>query len=276
MGVDRRSVILGGLGGALGCATSSEAAVRSFSDHIAALSPAFEVRLPEGEGPFPVVLQFHGCGGVKKLQGRWADVVTEAGWAAVIVDSYAHRGISYVEALTQVCPGLRLWGRERAGDVFAAVAWAKEQAWADASRIVLAGWSHGGWTVLDALALHPGDQVQRAAKLSGLPEEPLAGVVGAFVVYPYAGVGSVAAEQGLRLDVGTRAIVGSRDVIVGSKALRKRLEAMRTPGAPVDVVWFEGATHAFDEPEARDMRVAFSPELTARAHRMLREYLHAR
>ena len=49
--------------------------------------------MPEGEGPFPVVIQMHGCGGKKNLQERWAEVA-KAGWAVIVVDSYAHRKIS--------------------------------------------------------------------------------------------------------------------------------------------------------------------------------------
>lgn len=40
---------------------------------------------------FPIVLQFHGCGGKKNLQARWAAVAKSAGWAVLVVDSYGHR-----------------------------------------------------------------------------------------------------------------------------------------------------------------------------------------
>jgi dienelactone hydrolase len=48
---------------------------------IDALLVGSELYMPEGEGPFPVVLQFHGCGGMKNLQARWADTARAAGWA---------------------------------------------------------------------------------------------------------------------------------------------------------------------------------------------------
>src|SRR5262249_37198936 len=103
---------------------------RPFAAFTERLMASAEVIRPEGEGPFPIVLQFHGCGGIPSSQAQYAEVARDAGWATVIVDSYAPRRISRGEA-TLVCHGFELWGRERAGDVYAAMAWAREQPWAD-------------------------------------------------------------------------------------------------------------------------------------------------
>lgn len=228
---------------------------------------------PQGDGPFPAVVQLHGCGGRKPLQDRWAEVVRDAGWAAVIVDSYAHRRISDREAYATVCTGLRFRGAERAGDLFAAMEWVREQAWADASQIVVAGWSHGGWTALDAMAMEPGAEAQRLTGLTGLPEEPLAGLAGAFLVYPYASPPSLARLRGLRVEAAPFAIVGGSDVIVGGRGLGRALQRMKTPGEAIDVVVFEKATHAFDELEAKDLRVRYDAGLTKRAQGLLVDYL---
>ena len=37
------------------------------------------------------------------------------------------------------------------------------------------GWSHGGWTIMDALALRPGAEMARATRIDDLPAEPLEG-----------------------------------------------------------------------------------------------------
>ena len=245
----------------------------AFERRIAALMPHADVVKPDGAGPFPVVVQLHGCGGKKTFQQTWAQVARAAGWAVIVLDSYAHRGISRLAAYATVCTGTRLWGRERAGDLFAALEWARRQQWADADRIVAAGWSHGGWTVLDAMAL--GADMAQATKLDGLPAQPLAGVRGAFLVYPYCGPGSIARRRGLRFDAKPLALVGSRDAIVGTKGLRTTLERMPAP-TPIRVEWLEGATHAFDEPEATDPRVRYNPEAVARAHALYQAYLSAR
>jgi dienelactone hydrolase len=254
--------------------TTVHAAARETLDQrIEAILPASDVYRPDGEGPHPVVIQLHGCGGKKDFQARWAEVAQKAGWAVFVVDSYAHRNISTLEAYTTVCTGLQLWGRERAGDFYAAMEWVHRQDWADPGRIAVAGWSHGGWTALDGMCLEPGIEAASATKLAGLPDEPLTGLAGAFLVYPFAGPGSLARSRGLRVDVPVKALVGSQDVIVGSRSLARTLERMPTPKRPVDVVLLEGATHAFDEKEARDLRVRYDPELMTRAHGMYVDFL---
>lgn len=256
--------------------SSSSFSLETLDQRIEALAPSVELFLPEGKGPHPVVIQFHGCGGKKNLQGRWAAVAQAAGWAVVVVDSYAHRRISRLEAYATVCTGLQLWGRERAGDLYAMLAWVRRQAWADADRIALAGWSHGAWTVLDAMALQPGRDAEKETRLTGIPDEPLTGLRGAFILYPWQGIGALAPQRGLRIDVPIQAIVGTADSVVGGKNVARVLTGMKTPGQSIKVELFEGATHAFDEIEAQDWRVKYDPELTARAHGMYAEFLKAR
>jgi dienelactone hydrolase len=261
--------------GALAGTTRDAMARETLDERIAALMPHADIVKPEGPGPFPVVVQMHGCGGKKSFQATWAQQARAAGWAAIVLDSYGHRGISRLEAYATVCTGARLWGRERAGDLYAALAWARRQPWADGNRMVAAGWSHGGWAVLDALALTPGAEMAGATKLDGLPEEPLAGVTGAFLVYPYCGFGCVARRRGLRFDASPLAVLGSKDQIVGTDGLRATLAALPAP-TPLRIAWLEGATHAFDEPDAKDLRVRYDPVLTAHAHALYRGYLGAR
>ena len=248
-------------------------AKETVQQRIDALLVGSELYMPEGEGPFPVVLQFHGCGGMKNLQARWAATAQAAGWAVLVVDSYGHRRIDRLQAYATVCTGLQLWGRERAGDLYAMLEWARSQSWADANRIAVAGWSHGAWTVLDAMALHPGAEAEKVTRLSGLRDEPLDGLVGAFILYPWQGFGALAPSRGLRFDVPIQCIVGTADSVVGGRGVGRTLTSMKTPRTPIKVEMFEGATHAFDEIEAQDWRVKYSPELTARAHGMYADFL---
>ncbi len=248
-------------------------AATPLNQRIAELAPGVELLLPEGEGPFPVAIQMHGCGGKKKLQARWAAVARSAGWAVVVVDSYAHRGISQLAAYATVCTGLQLWGRERAGDLFAMLEWTRRQPWADTRRIVVAGWSHGAWTALDAMSMQPGAAMRKAARMSGIPDEPFAGMIGAFLLYPWQGVGALAPRAGLRIDIPIRAIVGTKDSVVGGRGVIRTLTNMKTPSRPIAVEVFEGATHAFDELEAQDWRNRYDPALTERAHGLYADFL---
>ena len=204
------------------------------------LAPHFGVSRPALEGRVPAVLMLHGCGGLRPFMGDIAAVLTEAGAAAIIVDSYAPRRISRLAAFATVCTGARLQGRERAGDLFAAYAWARRQDFIDPARIAVAGWSHGGWTILDGLALRSGSEMERATGLTGLPEEPLDGLAAAFIVYPYAGVASLAGRRDWRIAPRSVAIVAGRDHVVGVEAPRRALHAQRLRGAPLEIPTFDG------------------------------------
>ncbi|GAM96742.1 Mlr4903 protein [alpha proteobacterium U9-1i] len=247
--------------------------MNAFADTVAqraaALAPHMRVSLPAGDGPFPVVMMFHGCGGPRPMFNEWARALNEAGIAAINVDSYAPRGISRVGALTTVCTGARLRGRERAGDVYATYAWARAQTWANPQRITAAGWSHGGWTILDALALRSGAEMQRATGLSDLPEEPLADLAGAFFVYPYAGPPSLAGRREWRISPRGAAIIGGRDLIAGSDWPTRALERQIARGAIIDITRFDNATHAFDDYGAWHPVVRYDADDTARAHALL-------
>jgi dienelactone hydrolase len=256
--------------GAVMTVLASPAAAETLEERAALLAPHFTLTRPEGEGPFPVVVMLHGCGGPRPFLSEAAEVAVASGAAALIVDSYAPRGISRVSALATVCTGARLRGRERAGDLFAAFAWARKQAWADHDRLAAMGWSHGAWTIMDALALRAGGEMERATRLTSLPAEPLEGLAAAMIVYPYAGVASYAGRRPWRIAAPSTAIVAGRDYIVGTSTPRAALERLRARGARLDIVLFEDATHAFEDPYAQDPRVRFNPEATAREHDMLR------
>ncbi len=243
------------------------AAAETLNQRIALLAPHFTVTRPAGEGPFPVVIMLHGCGGPRPFTGPVTQIAVNAGAAVVNVDSFAPRGIARMAAYATVCTGARLRGRERAGDFYAAVAWVRRQSWANRERLAAIGWSHGGWTIMDGLALRAGAEMARATGLSDLPAEPLEGLARTLIVYPYAGIGSFAGHRPWRINPESVAIVAGRDIIVGPT--RGALGRQRARGAPIEIVVFERATHAFEDAEAQDPRVRFDPAATAREHAML-------
>jgi dienelactone hydrolase len=101
--------------------------------------------LPQGTPPFPAVVVLHGCNGVSQNTRVWARRLASWGYAALIIDSFTPRG------LDQVCDGSRaLPGPERANDVFAAAAYLRARPDIDGKRIGVFGYSHGGWTALNA------------------------------------------------------------------------------------------------------------------------------
>src|SRR5262245_56737940 len=136
----------------LGLAVPAQASAETLQQRVARLEPHFTVTRPEGAARAPVVIMLHGCGGPRPFTEGMARVAAEAGAAVVQVDSFAPRRISRIAAFATVCTGAQLQGRERAGDLYAAIAWVRAQPWADRERIVAMGWSHGGWTIMEALA----------------------------------------------------------------------------------------------------------------------------
>lgn len=250
---------------------SMPAAAETLQDRVELLAPHFSVTRPEGDGPFPVLIMLHGCGGPRQFTDHTAEVATRAGAAVINVDSYRPRRISRVAALATVCTGASLQGRERAGDLYAAMAWARQQRWVDGSRVAAIGWSHGAWTIMDALALRSGAEMRRATGLEDLPDEPLAGLSAALIVYPYTGIGSFAGRRDWRLAPRSTAIIAQHDYIVGQT--RGALERQRLRSPSLDLVLFEGATHAFEDAQASDPRVRYNPAATAREHGMIRDMI---
>lgn len=244
------------------------AAAETLEQRIQALTPHLTVTQPAGEGPFPVVFMLHGCGGPRPFLGEMTDVAVAAGAVVVNINSYGHRRIGQMRAYATVCTGAQLHGRERAGDLYAALAWARRQPWADGQRFAAIGWSHGGWTILDALSLRSGPEMARATGLEGLAQEPLEGLAAAMVVYPYTGLGSLVGRRAWRIAPRATAIIAENDYIVGDA--RRALERQRGRGAPLEIVIFENATHAFEDAQAADLRVRYNAAATKREHDMLR------
>jgi len=249
-----------------------QAFAETLEQRIARLEPFYDVRRPAGSvARTPVVIMLHGCGGPRPFIEEMGDAAAEAGATAILVDSFAPRRISRVAAFATVCTGARLQGRERAGDLYATVAWARQQPWADAGRISVIGWSHGAWTIMDALALRSGEEMRRATGLEDLEGEPLDGLTATMLVYPYTGVGTYTGHREWRLSPRSTAIIAERDYIVGSS--RAALERQRARGTPMEIHLFENATHAFEDQDAEDPRVRYNPAATTREHQMLREMI---
>lgn len=226
-------------------ALAFNSAKRDLGAQAALIAPGVEVFRPEeGAGPFPVIIQFHGCSGFRPgWMKSWAEVATSAGFIAVAVDSNGPRGIDRERALKTVCAGKELIGQERAGDVAAAIEIAKGQEGADASRIVLAGWSHGAWSVMDYLALEGARQAP--ASLKARP--PGARIAGAVLFYPYCGEGAWSRIAAWDQHPPTLMFVAGRDSVVSPEACRAAVKKLRREGVPVDLVDYETADHAFDD-----------------------------
>jgi dienelactone hydrolase len=221
--------------------------------HAARLAPNLEVVRPTGPGPFPVVVQMHGCGGVQPLQARYARAARDAGVAAVIIDSLAPRGIGRREAQLTVCTGARLRGAERAVDMLATLHWLQGQPWADTNQVAAAGWSHGAWAIMEAMVAASPQDVVAPLKLTVL-------------FYPYAGFPARTHTHGWGDNKPKIfACLAGRDAVVGRLAPRRALRRLQADGLDIDILDLPDATHCFDDEYADDPRTCYRPDLASQA-----------
>lgn len=210
------------------------------------LSPHAAFHGPDDEERRPIALLFHGCGGVQPHLADYAARATAAGWRSVIVDSYAPRGWSRAYGLSLVCTGARFWGFERAGDVLATIYGVGQRDDVDASRIVLAGWSHGGWAIMDLMTMALESPAE--ARIGGAGPGLLDGVGGLFLNYPYVGFGTRAAKRDWRHRPKVLGVAARRDHLGAPKLHEAAYARARASGCAVETVVVEG-THAFDQPQ---------------------------
>jgi dienelactone hydrolase len=223
----------------------------------AKLKPYYRTMTPAGAGPFPTALLYSGCDGPRDNVVRWAEMLNAHGWAAIIVDSHTPRGFSGYEVWRLVCAGQLFMGSERAGDVLVSIEDARRMRFVDPDNLVLIGSSHGGWAIMDLLALDPPRRLpfNLAALPADSPPDPLAGVVGAILLYPYCGEANLARPHGWRRPVPALFLLSAHDVIAPSGRCLEIADALKARGLPVETRVFEGATHGFDQQD----RSAFSP-----------------
>lgn len=146
---------------------------------------------PAGRGPFPALVLMHGCGGMFTPSGyitesyrRWAELLSENGYVALLVDSFNPRGHRTICEL-QKRPIRQ--SRERVEDAYATARWLAERAYVAPGKIGLIGWSNGASGALYAMrpasrrepafraavAFYPGCGTLSRAKTPYQPYAPL-------------------------------------------------------------------------------------------------------
>jgi len=208
------------------------------------IEPHITVYKPEGEGPFPTILQFHGCGGIKEQQIFWAEHFKSKGFAVAYVDSYVGRDINRDRALSHVCKGRQLIGGERAGDVLTAIAWAKQQPWADFDNLTLAGWSHGAWSIMDAFTLSTENKLPH--NLNAAPDADLSDVDNLVLFYPYCGIADQSSGSPWEYTPSTIAITAQHDTVVGDNVCDESFSLIKLNAPRFLHKVFVGVNHAFD------------------------------
>ncbi|WP_066016882.1 dienelactone hydrolase family protein [Endozoicomonas atrinae] len=200
--------------------------------------PHMAIETPTGNGPFPVVLIIPGCEGVKPERAEpRMDWLVKQGYMAVMVDSHTGRGLDE----DTVCRGYALWGAERAGDIYVALEAIRQHPKADTDNIALLGYSHGGWTIHDALSYHG----NTSYALASVPPDALQSVKAAIVYYPYCGLPS-RARYTYSNPTPLLIINAGKDTTVNPTECEAMANKWITRGLPVRSITYPEAGHGFD------------------------------
>jgi dienelactone hydrolase len=190
---------------------------------------------PDGDGPFPVVIALHGCGGLagrsEPVQPRyrdWAEQLLKGGNAVLLPDSYGSRELGPQCRAKEHKIRAR---SERVADIMASRQWLVQQPWAAHDRISLLGWANGASALL--WAVRP--------QLSSRNVEP--DFRSAIAFYPDCRISS---GLGWSARVPTLLLIGAKDDVSSPPACRQMVDGARGRSALARIVVYPGAYHDFD------------------------------
>jgi dienelactone hydrolase len=214
-------------------------------------------------GPSPAVVLLHSCrGDWKRLDERWGKRIASWGYVALSVDSFGPRGLT-------ACGGSA--PDDLAHDAYRALNFLVGEPYVDPARVAVMGFAQGGRMALMSVEHGAIEQIS--------PNKFRAAVA----FYP-----PCRSMKG-DMTVPTLILIGERDDWSSAEACRDMVDGRdemgisrtRVEHAPVKLVTYPGAYHAFDAPGLRTPRelsghhFAFNPSATDQAAKALHEFLDA-
>ena len=204
---------------------------------------------PRGNGPFPVLMQVYGGPHAHNVHKRFPapieQFLVQQGWAVFQLDNRGsnNRGKAFED------PIFRAMGGVEVQDQLQALAWIRQQPWAQADKVAVNGWSYGGYMVLKLLEAAPG---AFAAGIAGAPVTRwelydtayTERYLGSPATSPEVYAASGALANATRIRDPLLLIHGMADdnvVFENSTALMTALQKAKTP---FDLMVYPGATHA--------------------------------
>jgi len=189
------------------------------------------LRQPDSTAPLPAVVLLHGCNGnFKRLDERWGRRVAGWGYVTLTLDSFGPRGIDNTCASNAPV--------DLAFDAYRALNYLAGLPFVDSARVVLLGFSQGGWLALSSLERGVIEQTARHRFRAGI------------AFYPPC--------KGFKDDmtVPTLILIGESDDWTPAQDCRDMVEGRdgfgisreRGVGVPARLIVYPGAYHAFDVP----------------------------
>jgi len=193
----------------------------------------------------PALVFLHGCGGLIGSRGlddreaSWAGELNRLGYAVLMVDSYAPRGIGNTCSLRVSDPGqwMSLMQR-RERDAYGALRFLLAQPFVRPDRIGMIGWSQGGGVVL--LSTRAGEPARLNAAGS-------ASFRAAVAFYPVL-CSDNEQTPGWSNEIPLLLLQGASDTWTQAAPCQRFVESAVARGAKVDMQLYPGAHHAFDAP----------------------------
>jgi carboxymethylenebutenolidase len=195
--------------------------------------------LPSGGGKHPAIIVIHEWWGLNDWVKQQADKYASQGYVALAVDLYRGKAAANPDEAHQLMRGLP--DDRGLRDLEAAFAYLSSRPDVDASKIGSIGWCMGGgWSL----------------KL-GVDQPKLAAVVVNYGMLP-TDPASIA-----KINAPVLGNFGADDKGITPDSVKAFESAMKSDGKTVDVKIYQGAGHAFENPDNKD---GYRPEATADAN----------
>ncbi|GIL41239.1 dienelactone hydrolase family protein [Roseiterribacter gracilis] len=187
---------------------------------------------PASNKPAPAIVMLHGCDGMYGKNGNlsarsrdWAERFVAQGYVVLLPDSFAARGVTSACNASETRARARV---ERPRDALASLAYLRSLPFVRGDALALAGWSHGGSTV-----------VAVAGESHGLE-----GVRSAVAFYP--NCKPILERRDWKAQVPLAMLIGDADAWSTPRECQQLAERER-----LDLVLYPGAVHGFDNPDMK-------------------------
>ena len=216
--------------GVAACATAQPA-----TDRFAMLEGGILTGTPVGDGPFPVVILMHGCGGRSaegplNRENAYRQALVEGGMAWLSFKSFPLAGREFTSACGRAADTIDT--DERVTDLAEVVGQLGRYPKLDPGRVGMVGFSMGGSTVVKA-ALR-------------LPPSRAPGLRSGVALYP--GCRDFHTTERLQPGRHLLMLVGMQDTWTTAPSCLALATALKEAGQPADVVAYPDATHQWDNP----------------------------